>query len=887
MMDQPTLTCQDEQRRQAVRNKGRNGIDYVEVDDRDQHNLRVRLFGKAPEKIDKGSVRIEGGRRIRDILVTDVRTEGSPNGEADDCVLVMVDKAGDFSMYTLRFVEVKDGKPTDNPMTGFDPRYAKVQFSFKVGCPSDLDCKTEAVCPPEKRDEPEITYLAKDYASFRQLILDRLALIMPDWQERHVPDIGIALVEVLAYVGDYLSYYQDAVSTEAHLDTARQRISVRRHARLVDYQLHEGCNARAWICLETKDNVPLDLGDCYFITPTGDALSPGKTLLKHEELQSVPASRYEVFEPIEKKTVQLYVAHNDIPFYTWGDEECCLPCGATTATLKDEWLPEKQPEPKQPPSYKKTTQQQSTERCPPPDSTPPKPERELHLEEEDILIFEEVIGPKTGNPADADPSRRWAVRLTKVEQGVDPLNEQPIVEIEWAAEDALPFPFCLSARRSAPDCDLVPKISIARGNVLLVDHGKTVELPEDLGQVTRDRTVGQCACEGSALEMTAVPAVFRPPGMKQAPLTHREALPHGSPPASRLLKQDPRKALPQITLTGLPGVCAETGDMSEPKWREGIDPNDPQWLWHPQRDLLESRSQDQDFVVEMDNDSRAHLRFGDGELGRIPEACMIFTARYRVGNGPAGNVPADSITKIVCRNLLLSGATLRPRNPLPAQGGTAPEPMTEVKLFAPGAFRKELQRAITADDYARLAERNSKIQRAGASLRWTGSWYAAQVAVDPQGSETADNRLLKEIKGYLYCYRRMGHDLEVRQAHYIPLDIQLTVCVLPHFLRGHVEAALLDEFSNHQLPDGRLGFFHPDKLTFGTGIYLSTLVAAAQAVPGVESMQVTRLQRLFEGDNGELQAGILPLGPLEIAQLDNDPSSPENGKLNLDVRGGR
>ena len=87
--------------------------------------------------------------------------------------------------------------------------------------------------------------------SFRQLILDRLALIMPNWQETHVPDLGIALVEILAYTGDYLSYYQDAVATEAYLGTARQRITVRRHARLVDYALHEGCNSRAWVTVQT------------------------------------------------------------------------------------------------------------------------------------------------------------------------------------------------------------------------------------------------------------------------------------------------------------------------------------------------------------------------------------------------------------------------------------------------------------------------------------------------------------------------------------------------------------------------------------------------------------------------------------------------------------
>ena len=38
-----------------------------------------------------------------------------------------------------------------------------------------------------------------------------------------MPDLGITLVELLAYVGDHLSYYQDAVATEAYLDTARQR----------------------------------------------------------------------------------------------------------------------------------------------------------------------------------------------------------------------------------------------------------------------------------------------------------------------------------------------------------------------------------------------------------------------------------------------------------------------------------------------------------------------------------------------------------------------------------------------------------------------------------------------------------------------------------------
>src|SRR5206468_9697801 len=143
-------------------------------------------------------------------------------------------------------------------MRGFDVRYDRSEFSFNAGCPSDLDCAPKHACPPPARVQPEINYLAKDYESFRQLMLDRLALTMPDWRESHVPDIGIALVELLAYVADYLSYYQDAVATEAYLGTARQRISVRRHARLVDYKMHEGCNARAWLTIAAAQDVPLD-----------------------------------------------------------------------------------------------------------------------------------------------------------------------------------------------------------------------------------------------------------------------------------------------------------------------------------------------------------------------------------------------------------------------------------------------------------------------------------------------------------------------------------------------------------------------------------------------------------------------------------------------------
>jgi hypothetical protein len=128
----------------------------------------------------------------------------------------------------------------------------------------------------------------------------------------------------------------------------------------------------------------------------------------------------------------------------------------------------------------------------------------------------------------------------------------------------------------------------------------------------------------------------------------------------------------------------------------------------------------------------------------------------------------------------------------------------------------------------------------------------------------------------------------------VPLKLRLTICVLPNYLRGHVESAVRDALSNRVLPDGRLGFFHPDNLTFGDDVFVSRLLATVQSIAGVQNAMVTELERfevseLSHGDDGDdlpMNSALL-LGPFEIAQLDNDPNFPENGLLILDMRGGR
>ncbi|HEY7875674.1 MAG TPA: putative baseplate assembly protein, partial [Actinomycetota bacterium] len=119
------------------------------------------------------------------------------------------------------------------------------------------------------------------------------------------------------------------------------------------------------------------------------------------------------------------------------------------------------------------------------------------------------------------------------------------------------------------------------------------------------------------------------------------------------------------------------------------------------------------------------------------------------------------------------------------------------------------------------------------------------------------------------------------------LEVELFVCVDQDHFRSDVRRAVLEVLSSGTRSDGTLGFFHPDRYTFGTPVYLSAIVAAAQAVPGVESVRVQSFRRQREPLSSALDTGVLVMGRLEIARLDNDPNFPEHGVLDLTMGGGK
>ncbi|GAA3184510.1 MULTISPECIES: putative baseplate assembly protein [Streptomyces] len=1067
-------------RRERIRQARRNGVDAVEVSE-DGRTLTVTFLGKAPHGLRPENVRIDGGRRITGIEVLEITVEREEDPELDDRLVVLLDRAGDFSAYRLSVVETDPyGRPGTEPFPGFDQRYFSAEFSFRPNCPTPFDC----VDGDENGDggdagasraaAPVIDYTARDYGTLRQVALDRLRLTAPEWLERNPADLGTTLVELLAYTADQISYQQDAVATEAYLDTARLRTSVRRHVRLIDYPMHDGCTARAFVTVEVVAPLTLLPGSFRFaaVDHRGDGPRDrprlGSVIDDAELAALAERGSLEVFEPVVRDApLELRPRHNTVRLWTWGGEVCGLPKGATAATLADGWAGEE------------------------------GGARELAFAPGDLLLFEEVRGPRTGTPGDQDPAHRQVVRLTSVTPAVDHLAGQPVLEVTWAAADALAFPLRLSTR-GGRDCAPVEDVSVARGNVVLVDHGRSldggeghppevltvppvpailpscgppafgcpdgghggnavaqllgdlIERAEDGRELTPDdvrrlfTAVGEEAAEragiglesaglrtervvpgtayaqaaavrtllaqsvypgiaprfrpvlgrspvvwavpfpqprhvaaGQAERLAAIPERVRErlvelwrsardrDGLDRAEVAELtvlfglellEALELARHPARalrELLHRSPQLLDGKLRRLAVLAARARAGTVLDGRtawevaqtwgaaYAAGLHPDEPVLhgpaaavlqdprealpalrlleerpdgeedgeaacvAWLPRRDLLGSGPRDRHLVGELRDDGRLALRFGDGRHGARPAPGSQLTAHYRIGGGTAGNVGAEAIGHLVLRRAPeeSEAADAPPRstslarevppsiagvrNPLPAVGGTEPEPLEQVRQLAPLDLRRTRLRAVTAQDYAALAGQLPGVQRAAAEIRWTGSVQEAHVAVDAYGTEEPSPALLDAVGQALEGYRRIGHDLVVRPARWVPADVALTVCAEPGHQHGQILAELYRVLGRRALPGGRLGFFHPDALTFGEPVRLSRLVAVAAAVPGVRSVVVDRLRRMFHEDRGEREAGVLRLGPLEIARCDNDPDRPENGRLVIEFGGGR
>jgi hypothetical protein len=834
--------CCDERRRAALADPaapaGISGIDYLEVtagatmaDPTLIDIVLVKPLPLAVAALTGGNIRITGGVRfpapavdpnVAELLGT---APSAPGGQVDRYrITVPGGQPTDFSTYRLALVtSATDGAPP----TFIDPRLSAVDFSFKIGCPSDFDCAPCDEGGEAPQPGPTFDYRVRDYRGFRSQLLDRLTSLVPGFREDDPLDLTTTLVEAAAYVADQKSYRLDWVGTEAFLQTARSRASIARHARLLDYDIGEGASARLFAQFDFQAGAP----------PVDDGMeiAAGTPLLARVEgeVAVLAADRYRdllpagplVFETVAPLALWAWRSH--IAIHSWSDDRCMLPRGATAATLVD---------------------------------TGPAPGA---LAVGDFLAFVETVSPETGEPDDARPERRHVVRLTRVTGGVEDVLAAGVklVDVEWSDEDALPFDLVVQAPKPGVIAGAATIVCAeARGNVMLADHGASYPPIAALGLTPAD--------------VARLTPILDP------------AAPSEGEPWRPVLDRGGVARVAAVDLAALPAAPAQSLGSADPHGVEAaLVLEDDFGPWTARRDLLRSGRYDRDFVIETGIDGRPSLRFGDGVNGLAPAAGSVLTPQGRFGSGIAGNIGAGALGHVVLPPLQ-QAARVTVTNPLPARGGAAPEPASAIRIAAPEAFRVQ-ERAVTEADYAAVAMRYPDVAYAVAVARWTGAWQTILVYIDGKEGRAVDEPFLAGLSAHLEYHRLMGFDVALRAARPAPLEVELLVCAEAGAIRSTVAARVREALRPGGIAGGAAGFFHPDKFSFGTPLYASRLIAAVMAVDGVHSARLLRFKRLGRVAQDELALGLIRPGDTEVLQLSDDPSFPEQGKLSLVMGGGR
>lgn len=833
-------------RRAAVlQSSSYNGIDFVAVADSSQRTLKVHFLNAVDlQGTLTGQPTITDGETIPAVPVLPI---GASDWGWDDGHVVLtlrVPEPGDFSTYTLAI-----------PSPVLDRFFAQTPFSFKANCPSDLDCRiTPPPCPPISGDTPPIDYLAKDFLSFRQALLDFSALRYPQWQERSEADFGMMFLEALSAIADDLSYTQDRVAVEAALSTSTERRSVVRHARLVDYEPLPPLASSVILRFDVAPGVTAIPHGLAVIAPAPDG-SPitFETGTGIRDVLLDPTSGQLRAAPPGSPANSLWNGGCIKPYW-FDDSERCLKAGATAMYVRGHGY---------------------------------------DFQAGQSLLIE------TAAETSADPPIRQIVQLL----------EAGDVGGRWASEECDEL-FLLAVDASGPPwmtCPVSPPATNAPTAVTRIAWRQADAL-------TADRDLTRTTVSGNIVPATQGRTVRDEPFLVGTPAagdgTPGTIQRTGPRPLLSLGVSSSPSAIQLYTLTSapvawLPQPSLDPGGLPLPEVLL-LQQNDgaPPTIWNWFRRLLDAGQFDQAYMLEAaryrqlgrnsdgsiqfdyDGAGGDTIRFGDGLFGSNPDDGTRFAVTYRFGAGAAGNVAADAITQLDPATAA-SGDYLSVTNPLAATGGADAQTIQSVQRLAPQAFRAQQFRAVVADDYRAAAQTLHWVLRAGAVFRWTGSWLTVFTTPDPIGSQQITLAQRLQLIRLLNRYRMAGYEVYVPDPEYVSLDLAIDICAQPDAFQADVEAAVVAALSPAGPPGGRPGFFAPDNFTFGQPLERSVLEAAIQAVPGVAGVMCIRFRVRGRAAGFAEMGDCVTVGSGQIIRCDNDPSAPEHGAFAVVTGGGR
>lgn len=279
--------------------------------------------------------------------------------------------------------------------------------------------------------------------------------------------------------------------------------------------------------------------------------------------------------------------------------------------------------------------------------------------------------------------------------------------------------------------------------------------------------------------------------------------------------------------------------LPDPAAPRGVAPALEIWIgaerWTRVDTLAASGPLDRHYAVEIDEQDRASIVFGDGAHGApAPSGRNNIVARYRSGRGAAANLAAGAITRLPQPAPFLAAT----HNPMAATGGAERDTPADTRRQAAHRVRT-LDRAVTLADHAELALAYAGIAKARADRERVGRGAAARPLIVVTCAATGGNRLSMPMQEALLatlCARSVQpQQVRVRSHRPWPVRLSLQVTLLPGWSRAVVQRTLLARFGS-TAPDA---FFHFDRRDLGADIALSEVYAQAEASDGVDHALAT------------------------------------------------
>jgi Baseplate J-like protein len=275
-----------------------------------------------------------------------------------------------------------------------------------------------------------------------------------------------------------------------------------------------------------------------------------------------------------------------------------------------------------------------------------------------------------------------------------------------------------------------------------------------------------------------------------------------------------------------------------------VDEAQGRFEWQEVEHFGSSGSTDRHFMLDRSTSALApsEVVFGPGLRPQYGERVM---ATYRVGGGVAGNVRANSITRIV-------GADgIKVTNPFPARFGRDQESEADAIARMPAWIRTR-ERAVTAEDFAGLAQELPEVGRAIAlrlfhpSVPTNMSAGVVSVVIFPRPGVRDPRRpmpprsLLRAVCAYLDERRLLTTELYVIAPVYVPLYLSVAIEVASGAQVDRVRLAVKQRLEQH-LSSLAPGGPHGDGWPLGRTVRLAELQAEAVRVEGVDFVRAMRM----------------------------------------------